>query len=161
MAQISVDFSDVLRKMKPMHGVDNGPVTCNFTRDASHLFKEAGIPISRLHDTEYPFGSGEYVDIHCLFKNFDADENDPASYNFALTDLYLKAILDCDTKIIYRLGCSIEHQPIKLHIGPPKDFAKYARICEHVIRHYNEGWADGFHWDIRYWEIWNEPNHAE
>ena len=25
------------------------------------------------------------------------------------------------------------------------------------MRHYNEGWAGGFHHGIRYWEIWNEP----
>jgi len=145
--------------MKPMHGVNNGPLTCNFSRDARHLFKEAGIPFSRLHDTEYPFGSGEFVDIPCIFKNFDADVDDPASYNFALTDLYLQAILECGTKIIYRLGVSIEHNPIKRHIYPPKDMLKWAKICEHIIRHYNEGWADGFHMNIEYWEIWNEPNH--
>ncbi|MBI4578450.1 MAG: hypothetical protein HY718_02035 [Planctomycetes bacterium] len=39
-----------------------------------------------------------------------------------------------------------------------KDFAKWAKICVNIIRHYNEGWADGFHYNIRYWEIWNEPN---
>jgi hypothetical protein len=43
-------------------------------------------------------------------------------------------------------------------IFPPKDFKKWARICEHVIRHYNEGWADGYHYGITYWEIWNEPD---
>ena len=31
-------------------------------------------------------------------------------------------------------------------------------ICEHIIRHYNEGWADGYHYGIKYWEIWNEPD---
>ncbi len=34
---------------------------------------------------------------------------------------------------------------------------KWARICEHIILHYTEGWANGFHMDIEYWEIWNEP----
>jgi xylan 1,4-beta-xylosidase len=23
--------------------------------------------------------------------------------------------------------------------------------------HYNQGWANGFHYNIRYWEFWNEP----
>ena len=23
--------------------------------------------------------------------------------------------------------------------------------------HYNQGWANGFHDNIRYWEFWNEP----
>ena len=26
------------------------------------------------------------------------------------------------------------------------------------MRHYNEGWANGFKWNITYWEIWNEPD---
>ena len=40
---------------------------------------------------------------------------------------------------------------------PPADAAKWAAICVGIIRHYNEGWANGFHHGIRYWEIWNEP----
>jgi hypothetical protein len=40
----------------------------------------------------------------------------------------------------------------------PPDFKKWAVICEHIIRHYTEGWADGFHYDMPYWEIWNEPD---
>ena len=40
---------------------------------------------------------------------------------------------------------------------PPKDFAKWTNICIHIIRHYNEGWANGHHYNIKHWEIWNEP----
>ncbi len=71
--------------------------------------------------------------------------------------MYLQAILDVGTKPFYRLGVSIEHAPIKRFVFPPKDFDKWARICEHIIRHYNEGWANGHEWGIEYWEIWNEP----
>ena len=31
-------------------------------------------------------------------------------------------------------------------------------VCEHIIRHYNEGWANGYRYNIRYWEIWNEAD---
>ncbi len=160
MKHLHVDFNRTLGAMKPVNGVNNGPLTKNFTQDARPYFKEAGIPFSRLHDTEYPYGSGEFVDVHCLFKNFNCDENDPANYNFTLTDEYLKAIDECGTKIIYRLGTTIEHQPVKVHIVPPTDYLKWARICEHIIRHYNEGWANGLHLGIEYWEIWNEPDGA-
>ena len=37
----------------------------------AHKFVEAGFPYVRLHDIEYPFGAGNYVDIPCIFKNFD------------------------------------------------------------------------------------------
>jgi hypothetical protein len=65
-------------------------------------------------------------------------------------------VLNTGAKIVYRLGESIEHIP-RYHIDPPKDFDKWARICVNIIRHYNDGWAKGFHHNILYWQIWNEP----
>ena len=85
--------------------------------------------------------------------------SDPASYDFAFTDAYLKPVAEAGTEVFYRLGVTIENfWTIKAYrIDPPKDFGKWARICEHIIRHYNEGWADGFRWNLRYWEVWCEP----
>ena len=146
------------KRIQPLHGMNSGPRTKSFVYDTRPQFVEAGFPFVRLHDVEYPFGSGEYVDIPCVFKNFGADENDPANYNFALTDEYIRQSLSVGAKIIYRLGISIEHAPIKRYTAPPSDFAKWARICEHIIRHYNEGWANGHRWNIEHWEIWNESD---
>ncbi len=158
MANLNVDFSaGSYGRIRPLHGVNSGPMTKVFTYDARDDFRDAGIPYARLHDVEYPYGSGEFVDIHCIFKNFDADENDPANYTFGLTDKYIEAIFDADCKPFFRLGESIEHAPIKKYVFPPKDYEKWARICEHIIRHYTEGWANGYLWNIEYWEIWNEP----
>ena len=155
--QLTIDLSSSRDTVRPLHGVNNGPKYNGFYRDASQLFRDAGIPLVRLHDTEYPFGSGAFVDIPCIFKNFDADENDPASYDFSQTDLYLQAIVDAGAKPFYRLGVSIEHTPVKRNVYAPRDPEKWARICEHIVRHYNDGWADGKHLGIEYWEIWNEP----
>lgn len=158
-ATIKVDFAKKTGKqVQQLHGFNSGPMTKVFTYDARPLFVEGGFPFVRLHDSEYPYGSGEFIDIPCIFKNFDADENDPASYNFGNTDEYIRQCLNVGSRIIYRLGVSIEHSPVKRYTAPPKDFAKWARICEHIIRHYNEGWADGYHWNIEYWEIWNEAD---
>ncbi len=158
-ATVTVDFAKQTgKRVQALHGFNSGPMTKVFTYDARPLFVEGGFPYVRLHDAEYPFGSGEFIDIPCIFKNFDADENDPASYNFGNTDEYIRQCLNVGSKIIYRLGVSIEHSPVKRYTAPPADFAKWARICEHIIRHYNEGWADGYHWNIEYWEIWNEPD---
>ena len=158
-AQIIVNYAAPNGKpIRPLHGVNSGPMTKVFTYDARPLFREAGLPYARLHDVEYPYGSGEFVDIPCIFRNFDADENDPANYNFGLTDEYLAHCVEVGCEPFFRLGVSIEHAPVKRHIYPPKDFAKWARICEHIIRHYTEGWADGYTWKIDYWEIWNEPD---
>ena len=147
-------------QIKDLHGVGGGPVTNHFTYDASKDFSKSGIPFCRTHDIEYPFGAGEFVDIHCVFRDFAKDENDPASYNFTFTDEYLKAIAAAGARPFFRLGTTIEHQPIKLYIHPPADYEKWGRICSRIISHYNDGWADGFHMGIEYWEIWNEPDFA-
>jgi len=161
MPVVAVDFSgQSIGPVRPLHGVNSGPMTKVFTYDARPQFREAGFPYARLHDVEYPYGSGEFVDIPCIFKNFNADENDPDNYNFGLTDEYLKACLEVGAEPLFRLGVSIEHAPVKRYVYPPADFEKWARICEHVIRHYTEGWANGFHWPIKYWEIWNEADNC-
>ena len=157
MKRASVCFDKPVRPMKPVHGVNNGPKTRLFSIDMSKYFVEAGIPYARLHDTEYPYGSGHFVDIPCIFPDFSADPDDPGSYDFVLTDQYLQAIVNTGTKVFYRLGVSIEHASKKYNIFPPKDNERWARICAGIIRHYNEGWADGCYYGIRYWEIWNEP----
>jgi len=122
--------------------------------------REANIPYARLHDTGGYFGGARYVDVANLFPDFGADENDPASFDFAFTDHLLAAMDAIGLRPFYRLGCTIEnHHKIRAYrIYPPTDPHKWARVCGQIIRHYNEGWADGFHYGIEYWEIWNEPD---
>ena len=152
--------SNIIGKINELHGVNCAPYSTRGGSDQpviDHLFGYAGIPRSRLHDVCSPWGWGQFVDIPNIFPNFDADVNDPASYNFYFTDEYIGCIIKTGAQIVNRLGVSIEWFSKKIQSHPPKDFQKWAEICEHVIRHYNEGWADGFHYGIEYWEIWNEP----
>ena len=159
MSHIKVDLTKAIKSIKPMHAGGQPPLSGSRTHHF-HYMTEAGIPYSRLHDVGGTYGGGRYVDIPNIFRNFDADENDPASYDFTFTDHLLRALVDAGVEPYYRLGITIEnYADIKsYHTDPPKDYAKWARICEHVILHYTEGWADGFHYDIHYWEIWNEPD---
>ena len=158
-ARLEIDFGAERGAIKPLHGVNNAPVRVTGKQGKQDELKAAGIPFVRTHDTAYSFGGTHYVDIPNVFPDFDADETNPANYDFAYTDAYLKPIVAAGCKLFYRLGVTIENNwRVKAYnIFPPKDYAKWARICEHVVRHYNEGWADGFRWNIEYWEIWNEP----
>ena len=165
MTTVRVNFDKVTGKIKPMHAVNNGPtkgprmfpLSGNF--DA---YREAGIPFARNHDAAFcaSYGGEHTVDINAIFPNFDADPYDPASYDFACTDEYSRTIIEAGTEVFYRLGNKIDHRVKKYDSIPPKDYHKWAVICEHIIRHYNYGWADGFTWNIRYWEIWNEPENG-
>lgn len=156
--KISVDFSNIIGKIKPMHGIGQPPQPAYDTK--YYYLTNAGIPYSRLHDVGGWMGGGLYVDIPNLFRDFDADENDPASYDFAFTDRLISNLIKANCEPYFRLGVTIEnlHMLKSYRIYPPKDFKKWAVICEHVIRHYREGWANGFNYDIKYWEIWNEPD---
>ncbi len=156
MASFQIDFSRPAGAVKPLHGINNSPVTFG---DALPELREAGIPFVRLHDSAGQFGGTYFVDVPNVFPDFEADPEDPASYDFAFTDAYLKGLTASGMKIFYRLGVTIENNfRIKAYrIDPPRDFERWARICAGIVRHYNEGWANGFHYGIAYWEIWNEP----
>ncbi|MBO5374863.1 MAG: hypothetical protein J6A54_05405, partial [Clostridia bacterium] len=160
--KITLNFDKEVGKIKVMHAVNNGPVVAgeDQTRGNQNAYKSAKIPYARTHDASFYAGyGGEHtIDVHAIFPSFDADENDEASYDFACTDNYIAQIFKYGAKPFYRLGSKIEHEVKKYGTIKPKDFNKWARICEHIIAHYTEGWAKGFKYDIEYWEIWNEPD---
>ena len=156
MPDFVIDTSVELPPLRRLNGVNNGPLSCSSLIDVTDYFKIANIPLVRTHDTNWPHA--REVDIHTLFPDFNKDPSDPASYDFEKTDIYLQSILNTGASIVYRLGESIEWTDKKFYVHPPTDFEKWAHICVGVIRHYNQGWANGFHHNIKYWEIWNEAD---
>ncbi|MBE6966460.1 MAG: hypothetical protein E7441_10575 [Ruminococcaceae bacterium] len=163
MSNITIDFSKKVGKIKPMHAVNNGPTRPSklFPENSNFdAYKAANIPYARNHDAAFcsNYGGEHTVDINAIFWDFEKDPYDPASYDFACTDEYIERTLSAGTKIYYRLGNKIDHRIKKYDSRVPSDFKKWAVICEHIIMHYNEGWADGFHHNIEHWEIWNEPD---
>ena len=163
MATMTVNFNKPVGPIKKVNGVGQPPIWGAAYDDLFHFLTEANIPYSRLHDVGGTFGGGRFVDIPNVFPNFDADENDPASYFFPYTDWLLEALDKAGVEPVYRLGVTIENivdRYASPRIFPPKDYEKWARICEHIIRHYTEGWANGYHFKINFWEIWNEPDNS-
>ena len=169
MNKIFVDFKKTAGIIKPMHATNNGPVVQlkNIESNTLHpfnnnleAFKDAGIPYARTHDASFyhRYGQEHTIDVYYIFPDFEADPTDPQNYDFTCTDQYVQGCALSNTEVFYRLGHRIEHEVKKYGTLPPKDFNKWAIICEHIIRHYTEGWADGFNFKMRYWEIWNEPD---
>ena len=180
-AEIVVDCRAEHGPVKPMNAVNNGPSVKTPAGDQKRGnfddYTAARIPFARTHDSNLctDYGAPHTVDISAVFPDFDADETDPASYDFVCTDRYLDSIRRAGTEVFFRLGQSIEHGPKKYGALPPVDFAKWARIAEHVIRHYNEGWGWGAddiiatastawsnQFSIAYWELgtsltWTRP----
>lgn len=155
---ISFDFAKHDGQIRTLNGINVGTDVDRgvFTDYMTQNYKELKIPYTRLHDCHYPHP--DVVDIPAIFPLFHLDAEDPSNYNFKKTDDYIMELLKSGTELYFRLGVNIEHSKIQYHVHPPADYDKWARICVNIIRHYNEGWANGFHLGIKYWEVWNEPD---
>ena len=102
-------MTESIGRIKPMHGVGQPPFAgVDFSRIARWL-TPAGIPFSRLHDVGGAFGGNLFVDIPNLFRDSDADPEDPASYDFAFTDLLIAALVKGGVEPFFRLGVTIEN----------------------------------------------------
>ncbi|MGA9392313.1 MAG: hypothetical protein WBV69_17940 [Candidatus Sulfotelmatobacter sp.] len=88
-----------------------------------------------------------------IFPHSEADPEKPESYNFVPTDKVIAAIRASGAEVYYRIGRSWG-----ANVNPPENFDKFASVVKHIAMHYNQGWGNGYHDGIRYWEFWNEPD---
>ena len=156
--QITVDVAKSAGKIRRLHGTNMAASLENAGRNNSQALKELDIPLTRLHDAPLESRGQRLVDVFWIFPLSHLDPQDPKNYYFAQTDDYINNCLNYGSKILYRLGESIDLSQKRRRVFPPKDYDKWADVCINIIRHYNEGWADGFHNNIEYWEIWNEAD---
>ncbi len=168
MSIVTINNNKVLGRIKPVHSA-MGFITTTVRSEIKWNFNvlshinEIGMPYARLNGVGGRYGTTIFIDIPNIFRNFDADEFAEESYDFAFTDWIIWESQLRGVKPIFRLGVCKEpdHWLKYYHIAPPKDYAKWARICEHIILHYNIGWNNGFKAGIKYWEIWDGPDYAK
>ena len=154
-----VDFSVPVGRVRPLNGLCNlAPLANTRVANVNDQVAALKIPYYRQHDAVLENPGLRLVDVSRIFPLFHADADDPRNYDFRATDDYLSAAVREGAELEFRLGESIEHSPRQYAVNPPPDFGKWADICVHIIRHYNEGWANGHRWNIRRWSIWEEPN---
>ena len=151
---IRIDFNSVVDEIRPVHNVGRMP-EYEPGNEMNRVFTEANMTSCRTHDIHA-------TDIHNIFPDFSRDADDESAYCFAECDKVIASIVDTGMEPFFRLGISWS-DPVRDRefLLPPEDYVKWAEICEHIILHYNEGWANGFHYHIEYWEIWNEPENSD
>jgi len=159
---LSVDFSESVGKVRPeIHSSGFGPTICSQTEQELADLKAMGFKYARTHDWALVNSNQRVCDYFHIFPLMRLDATEPQNYVFGPTDYLLKRTRDeMGAEIFFRLGTSIEHSGDKVHFNAviPEDFDKLAETFAATVRHYNRGWADGFEWNIKYWEIWNEPD---
>ena len=164
---LSANFTNEVGVVNPkLHSAHHAPMFYRRSfMDIDSDLKSLNLAASRTHDWALFNPGTRIVDTHFVFPLMKRDPNDPAAYNFKATDEAIRLTRNCGMDILYRFGPSIERTGTPhFNIKPPKyngSFNRYADVCSHIVKHYNEGWADGYDWDIKYWEIWNEPNYTD
>lgn len=160
--QATADFSKITGKINPwLHCAGFNPYFHNRNlRNNDDMIKDLNLRALRTHDWALVNPGQRIIDTHFIFPLMKLDPKDPASYYFDATDSILKLTRDMGVEVFYRMGTSIEHTGSAGHfnITIPEDYDKYAEVMAGIVRHYNRGWANGYNWDIKYWEIWNEPD---
>ena len=77
MNNVKFDFSTRSGKIKPMNAVNNGPSgsVVRGSRGNIDTYAALEIPYARNHDASFysNYGGEHTVDVHRIFKNFDAD----------------------------------------------------------------------------------------
>ena len=157
-----VDFGVTRGKIRPaLHSSSFGPLICSCPPKRIGQLKAMNFAFARTHDWALINPNERVCDWHHIFPLKDLDAANPAYYHFGPTDYLLKRTREeTNLDVFFRLGTSIEHSGTETHFNSliPDDFDKTAEVFAGTIRHYNRGWANGFDWNIRYWQIWNEPD---
>jgi hypothetical protein len=178
LRSVSVDATITVGALRPFSGIHGAPAAefagpgapdamSAASVDISEDYRAARIDLIRTHDEFGPgdidarFGSAPNLPVampasrneFTIFPDMSADPENAASYHFAATDRMIASIKSVGAEPLFRVGRSIGAAA-----DPPADLDKYAEIVRHVVLHYNKGWDKGFHYAIRYWEIWNEPD---
>jgi len=128
--------------------------------DRTAQFRQMGVDFVRTHDLD-AFGTGDLdgSGVNRIFPDWSADPALPASYNFTALDAIVAGIVASGADVFFRLGRSdLSMIGVSNSNVPPDDLDKFATIAKHIVLHYNHGWANGFTYGIRYWEVWNEPD---
>ena len=120
---VIIDPAQTLGPVKYMNAVNNGPKKAPRSQRSENFaaYRAARIPFARTHDANFctAYGAPHTVDVSAIFPNFDADPDDPASYDFTRTDTYLQTIAEAGTEVFYRLGEGPDIGPAKYVTRPP------------------------------------------
>ena len=157
-----IDFAKTNGRLRPgLHSSGFGPQICSCPQSTVDAIRSMNFAAARTHDWALINPNERVCDYFHIFPLMRLDATKSENYHFGPTDYLLKLAQEkTGLGIFYRLGTSIEHSGPKTHFNTliPDDFDKMAEIFAGTVRHYNHGWAEGFHWNVKYWEIWNEPD---
>ena len=162
-----VHVDEPIGRILALNGVQSGPLPPNLEDPLlTNAFRAAHVSLVRLPQ-DLGFVDGYDLDLALtlgdIFPDAAADPDDPGAYRFEHLDQFIKAIKDAGAEPLWEAQYDIGQDantwaPNGNQAGrAPRDPARWVRVVLNVLRHLNDGWADGHHWDVRYVEFPNEP----
>jgi xylan 1,4-beta-xylosidase len=126
----------------------------DWQRDLAVVHRECGFKYIRFHGL-----------LHDEMGVYSEDKQGRPVYNFQYVDALYDAILNAGMKPFVELGFMPQALASgdktvfwwKGNITPPKDYGKWERLIEALVKHWTERYGAG---EVREWyfEVWNEPN---
>jgi Glycosyl hydrolases family 39 len=150
---IPLDCSNISGVIRPYGHINDGPTPIKDDPryvDLTSQYRDIGITSIRTHDLFGP------TDMTTIFPDWNADPTNASNYHFETSDPLITRMIQAGSHVFYRLGESAgDNETLR---SPPSNFTKWAEVCKHISMHYNDGWNQGFSYNIVYWEVWNEPD---
>lgn len=154
IARLSVDASVSTGDMRKLQGTTGIPVPAagaESVPDISGVWKAAALSLVRSYDWVSRLDTVD--NPASLFPDWSADPDDPASYNFAGTDAWVRQARALGADILFTIASEIPSNK-----QPARDLAKYEHVVENIVRHYVCGWGDGFDRAVGHWEFGDQPD---
>jgi xylan 1,4-beta-xylosidase len=154
IAKLSVNAGASVGAMRALQGTTGIPMPAagaDTVPDIRHVWQAAQLKLVRSYDWVSRLDTVDNPDS--IFPDWSADPADPASYNFAGTDAWIRETRALGADILFTIASEIPRNK-----QPAKDLAKYEQVVEGIVRHYCKGWADGFEDAVRFWEFGDQPD---
>lgn len=148
-AEIHIDFSDAIGEMPPLHrGYSQGG---EIQMRDDGFFETAMEGLTALNPA--------FVRIDHLYDYYNVysvDESGMPTYDWTELDRIVDAIFEAGAEPFM----SISYMPLAMSesnmANPPTDLQAWEELVYQTVYHFNAERGLG----IRYWEVWNEPNHS-
>lgn len=154
----SIDYSKVIGPIKPLANVTAGP------GESLQGYKDARIKMIRTNDYYGP------CDFPYYTRFFKADSINPlfnptdtSQYIWHETDSVISINYNNGLESFFRLGISYNLTNTSPYWDAPYDYGdttynNIGEVFKRTVMHYNDGWDNGFHYNIKYWNVWTEPD---
>lgn len=154
----TVDFNNELGLIKPLTNVAAGP------GNSLAGYKDARIKMIRTNDyfgpCDFPYYTKFFFNGHInpLFNPLDT-----ADYLWHETDSVITINHDNGFETFFRLGISFNLTGTSPYWDPPYDpgettYNNISEVFKRTAMHFNDGWDNGFNYNIKYWNVWTEPD---